>query len=198
MPSDPFSVLTCASVLTVAAMFFARDRLRTVPWGAPRTISRRRSPVAARSLALVAIVIGGLLFMAKRGERQISGIVFRRWAGAVRRAVPRLVVHNVAGFTGGGGMSDRRRISPSTKRCIDHSRSGASTGASSSWRCCWAAAWPVLLLPRRPADVRRAVTALWATRRDPELLRILFASSRVRRRYDPGKHRRVDVEVSAW
>ena len=40
--------------------------------------------------------------------------------------------------------------------------------------------------------------ALLAARQDPELLRILLASSKIRRRYDPGKHRRVDVEVSAW
>ena len=40
--------------------------------------------------------------------------------------------------------------------------------------------------------------ALWATRHDPELLRILLASSKVRRRYDPGKHRRVNMEVSPW
>jgi len=40
--------------------------------------------------------------------------------------------------------------------------------------------------------------ALWATRRDPDLLRILLASSRVRRRYDPGKHHRIDVEVTTW
>jgi type IV secretory pathway VirB3-like protein len=40
--------------------------------------------------------------------------------------------------------------------------------------------------------------ALWATRHDPALLRILLASSNVRRRYDPGKHRPVNMEVSAW
>jgi type IV secretory pathway VirB3-like protein len=40
--------------------------------------------------------------------------------------------------------------------------------------------------------------ALWATRRDPELLRILLASSKVRRRYDPAKHNPIDIEVSAW
>jgi type IV secretory pathway TrbD component len=38
---------------------------------------------------------------------------------------------------------------------------------------------------------------LWATHRDPDMLRILFASSRARRRYDPGKHARVDIEVTA-
>lgn len=36
---------------------------------------------------------------------------------------------------------------------------------------------------------------LWATHRDPEMLRILFVSSRSRRRYDPGKHHRFDMEV---
>src|SRR3954467_2037209 len=40
--------------------------------------------------------------------------------------------------------------------------------------------------------------ALWATRRDPEMLRILLASSRARRRYDPGKHTPVRVRVTPW
>ena len=37
--------------------------------------------------------------------------------------------------------------------------------------------------------------ALWATSRDPDMLRILLTSSRARRRYDPGKHRPIAVEV---
>ena len=37
--------------------------------------------------------------------------------------------------------------------------------------------------------------ALGATRRDPDMLRILLASSKTRRRYDPGKHQPFDVEV---
>ena len=37
--------------------------------------------------------------------------------------------------------------------------------------------------------------ALWATWRDPEMLRILLASSKLRNRYDPGKHTRVELEV---
>ncbi len=40
--------------------------------------------------------------------------------------------------------------------------------------------------------------ALWATKRDPEMLRILLASSKVRRRYDPGKHDRVDLVLTSW
>ena len=40
--------------------------------------------------------------------------------------------------------------------------------------------------------------ALWATRRDPDMLRILLASSKVRRRYDPAKHERVTMEIQSW
>ena len=39
------------------------------------------------------------------------------------------------------------------------------------------------------------VFALWATKRDPEMLRILLSSSRFRSRYDGAKHARVDIEV---
>jgi len=38
--------------------------------------------------------------------------------------------------------------------------------------------------------------ALWATRRDPEMLRILLASSRARRRYDPAKHQPAHIRVT--
>jgi type IV secretory pathway VirB3-like protein len=40
--------------------------------------------------------------------------------------------------------------------------------------------------------------ALWATNRDPDMLRIVIASSGARRRYDPGKHQRFDVEIVRW
>ncbi len=40
--------------------------------------------------------------------------------------------------------------------------------------------------------------ALWATKHDPQMLRILLASSQTRQRYDPGKHQRQDVEVAPW
>ena len=36
---------------------------------------------------------------------------------------------------------------------------------------------------------------LWATRRDPQMLPIIFASSRSRTRYDPLKHERSPAEV---
>src|SRR6266851_10050405 len=37
--------------------------------------------------------------------------------------------------------------------------------------------------------------ALWSTKRDPQMLRILLSSSRFRTRYDAAKHERFDVEV---
>jgi type IV secretory pathway TrbD component len=37
-----------------------------------------------------------------------------------------------------------------------------------------------------------------ATRHDPEMLRILLASSSIRRRYDPGKHEPAFVEIVRW
>ena len=40
--------------------------------------------------------------------------------------------------------------------------------------------------------------AWWATAHDPQMLHIMLASSRARRRYDPGKHEQVDVAVVSW
>jgi type IV secretory pathway VirB3-like protein len=40
--------------------------------------------------------------------------------------------------------------------------------------------------------------ALLATKRDPVMLQILLSSSAARRRYDPGQHRRVDLEAAPW
>jgi type IV secretory pathway TrbD component len=40
--------------------------------------------------------------------------------------------------------------------------------------------------------------ARWAAQRDPEMLRILLSSSSMRRRFDPGKHDRVVLEVTPW
>ena len=44
----------------------------------------------------------------------------------------------------------------------------------------------------------KAQVRIWATGRDPEMLRILLASTQVRRRYDPGKHEWVEMEVAPW
>jgi len=40
--------------------------------------------------------------------------------------------------------------------------------------------------------------SLWATKRDPAMLSILLASSQFRRRYDPGRHERLDPMVISW
>ena len=40
--------------------------------------------------------------------------------------------------------------------------------------------------------------ALWSTKRDPQMLRILLSCSRFRARYDAAKHVRFDVEVRPW
>lgn len=40
--------------------------------------------------------------------------------------------------------------------------------------------------------------ARWATAKDPQMVQIILASSSARRRYDPGKHERFDVEVESW
>lgn len=39
--------------------------------------------------------------------------------------------------------------------------------------------------------------AAWATGKDPNMLRILLSASRFRGRFDPAKHERQDVEVTA-
>jgi type IV secretory pathway TrbD component len=42
------------------------------------------------------------------------------------------------------------------------------------------------------------VCALWTTKHDPQMLRILLSSSRARARYDAAKHTPVEIEVRAW
>ena len=68
------SVLVLAALLTSPTLAFAQS-----PWErAASNLERTFTGPLARSLALVAIVIGGLMFMFGEGgaKRQISGIVF--------------------------------------------------------------------------------------------------------------------------
>ena len=67
--------LTAIALIAVPAISFAQ----TSPWErAASNLERTFTGPLARSLALVAIVIGGLMFMFGEGgaKRQISGIVF--------------------------------------------------------------------------------------------------------------------------
>lgn len=68
------SLSTLAILLTIPAVAFAQS-----PWErAANNLALTFTGPLARSLALVSIVIGGLLFMFGEGgaKRQISGIVF--------------------------------------------------------------------------------------------------------------------------
>ena len=40
--------------------------------------------------------------------------------------------------------------------------------------------------------------ALWSTKRDPEMLRILLSSTRFKPRYDAAKHHTFEIEVHPW
>ena len=54
------------------------------------------------------------------------------------------------------------------------------------------------LLVRHPGVPRPLRLRALGHHRDPDMLRIVIASSGSRRRYDPGKHERFDVEVVRW
>ena len=71
--------LTATTMLTAVLLFEAALSAQQSPWErAAGNLERTFTGPLARSLALVAIVIGGLMFMFGEGgaKRQISGIVF--------------------------------------------------------------------------------------------------------------------------
>ena len=72
-------VIRIVTVLTAAVIFLPASVLAQSPWErAASNLEATFTGPLARSLALVAIVIGGLMFMFGEGgaKRQISGIVF--------------------------------------------------------------------------------------------------------------------------
>ena len=74
-----FSRLTQIATALVLAFAFASPAFAQAPWErAANNLALTFTGPLARSLALVAIVIGGLMFMFGEGgaKRQISGIVF--------------------------------------------------------------------------------------------------------------------------
>jgi len=116
------------------------------------------------------------------------------------RAVPCVVIliRRTASAREIGACQTTRRTDPSTRRFTGRSRSAAWTRRLF---------FLSLLLGARAFNLFYSFLAgllmfvglygcaLWATRRDPEMLRIVLASSKTRRRYDPGKHDRIDMEV---
>lgn len=72
-------VLTASGAAAAMLLFMPADALAQAPWErAALNLETSFTGPLARSLALVAIVIGGLMFMFGEGgaKRQISGIVF--------------------------------------------------------------------------------------------------------------------------
>jgi type IV secretory pathway VirB2 component (pilin)/type IV secretory pathway TrbD component len=172
--------------------------------------ARRQQPRAtftgplARSLALVAIVIGGLMFMFGEGgaKRQISGIVFGGGLALFAAQFLDLAVLTVL-------VRSMRRCGHArrpTYRPVYKALHRPLTICGVDRRLFFLA----LLLGAATFNLFYSFLAgllmfaglygfaLWATLRDPEMLRILLASSRLRRRYDPGKHERTDMEVTPW
>jgi type IV secretory pathway VirB2 component (pilin) len=78
-PSFLRSALRLVSILVVTVLVFPAQSFADSPWErAAANLEVSFTGPLARSLALVAIVIGGLMFMFGEGgaKRQISGIVF--------------------------------------------------------------------------------------------------------------------------
>jgi type IV secretory pathway VirB2 component (pilin) len=163
-------------LLSVAAILLAPSlALAQSPWErAASNLALTFTGPLARSLALVSIVIGGLLFMFGEAgaKRQISGIVFG--GGLALFAAQFLTwLHRPLTVCG----VDRRLFFLALIL-------GAAT-----FNLFYSFLAGLLMF------LGLYGFALWATRRDPDMLRILLASSKTRRRYDPGKHQPFDVEV---
>ena len=187
------SVLVLTAVLACPTLLFAQS-----PWErAASNLERTFTGPLARSLALVAIVIGGLMFMFGEGGREAPDLRHRvrRRAGALRRAVPRLVVLNRSGTT-----SCRGRCGHAQSPDVPSRLQGAPSSADGLRRrppsvLPVAAArrrhvQPLLLVPGRPADVRRPLRlrALGDAHAIPRCSAFCSRRRRRRRRYDPGKH----------
>jgi type IV secretory pathway VirB2 component (pilin) len=121
----PF-VLSVAAILLAPTLAFAQS-----PWErAANNLALTFTGPLARSLALVAIVIGGLLFMFGEAgaKRQISGIVFG--GGLALFAAQFLTWLFLIGFTAEfrefRACQTARRIDPFTRRSTVRSRCAAS------------------------------------------------------------------------
>src|ERR1700750_92142 len=129
----PF-VLSVAAILLAPTLAFAQS-----PWErAANNLALTFTGPLARSLALVAIVIGGLLFMFGEAgaKRQISGIVFG--GGIAPFAAPILTGLVLSGSPAESrefrASQTARRIGPSTRRSTVRSQCAVLIGACSSSR----------------------------------------------------------------
>ena len=99
-------------------------------------------------------------------------------------------------------MPDRPTYRPVYKALHRPLTSGASTGACSSWRCCSGAATFNLFYSFLAGLLMFGGLygfALWATARDPEMLRILLASSQAPAPIRPGQARtRATSRCAPW
>ena len=163
MPSDVrirvarrVNVVVFTTIVLLPAVAFAQS-----PWErAASNLEGTFTGPLARSLALVAIVIGGLMFMFGEGGREAPDLRhrLRRRTGALRRAVPRLVVlTRPTVLRRSARMPDRP-----TYRPVYKALHRPLTVCGVDRRLFFLAlllgrghVQPVLLLPRRPADVRR-------------------------------------------
>ena len=160
---------------------------------APPRTSKPRSPVRlARSLALVAIVIGGLMFMFGEGgaKRQISGIVFGGGLALFAGAVPGLAVLMATHGAWRSNLPEYRpvyRVAASPADGVRRRSSPVLPGAPRRRRDLQ----PVLQLPRRVPAVRRALCRSrgGAPTHDPQMLQILLRSGTRRRAVRRGEAR---------
>ena len=79
LQKDAYKALQAINALVIAVLLFSTDLLAQSPWErAAANLETTFTGPLARSLALVAIVLGGLMFMFGEAgaKRQISGIVF--------------------------------------------------------------------------------------------------------------------------
>jgi type IV secretory pathway VirB3-like protein len=189
-----------AALLLLPTLAFAQS-----PWErAASNLERTFTGPLASSLALVSIVIGGLMFMFGEGGAKTPDLRHRVWwwTRALRRrsSSPGCSETSVT-ICGGAGMPDRPTYRPVYK---------ALHRPLTIWGVDRRLFFLSLLLGAATFNLFYSFLAgllmagglygfaLWATARDPEMLRILLASSKARRRYDPGKHDRVDVKVAPW
>src|SRR3954470_17175379 len=201
------SIVACARraqlILTAALLLLPQIAAAQAgsPWErAASNLERTFTGPLARSLALVAIGIGGLTFMFGEmgAKRQIAGSVFRGGL-ALSAAQFRIWPCSSRYASAESVMSDQPTYHPVCKSLhrpltvcgVDRRLFFLALLMGGATFNLFYSFWAGVLM-----FVALYVFALWATSHDPDMLRIVIASSGIRRRYDPGKHERFEVEVT--